>query len=471
MSVRRCLPLLTLALISCGPTEELKETAATQREEIVGGTIATGDPAVVAIAIRYGSRYESLCTGTLIAPKTVLTAAHCINAYGSNQTYYVTVGTVAASSTQAVRIATQIKHPSYNGSVWDFGVLRLQEPLLGITPIPMNETAMTNSLVGRNIRHVGFGITSGSAQDSGTKREVTFPLRSIQSLTIESGAQGKQTCSGDSGGPGFMVMPGSTSEVIVGVVSYGDENCIYGGYDGRVDQVAPWVRQQMAVWEAPSCELDGKCLAGCAPIDQDCACAADGVCDAECLDPALDADCPADCVRNNVCSQLPCGRPDEDCVPEGSFCNTPAQCKERLCVSDTQHPDTYCTRACSAANPCPTGMSCTGGSCIMTQRPERQLFESCYAATDFCVDSICTGPANGISRCVKDCLVTADCPNGSVCEAGSDARRYCRPGNVRFTAITVPAASVALGDEAPSCASVGGGLWFLGALLLRRRRA
>ena len=70
--------------LACGPselTDPAAQPAASQEDAIIGGTLAMGDPAVVAMAVRSGGSYESICTGTLIAPKTVLTAAHCINAY------------------------------------------------------------------------------------------------------------------------------------------------------------------------------------------------------------------------------------------------------------------------------------------------------------------------------------------------------------------------------------------------------
>ncbi len=177
--------------LACGPSTLPEQNAvASQTDEIIGGTLATGDPAVVSLSIRYGGSYESLCTGTLIAPKTVLTAAHCIYAYGQNQTYYVTVGTVAATPTRAVQVAQQYKHPSYNQAAWDFGLLRLATPILDVTPIAINETPMTGAHVGLPIRHVGFGLTVANSQQSGTKREVTYNLRQVTAYTLESGASG-----------------------------------------------------------------------------------------------------------------------------------------------------------------------------------------------------------------------------------------------------------------------------------------
>ena len=458
---------------ACGPAELPFPDAASDREAIIGGTLANGDPAVVALTVRYGGGYESLCTGTLIAPKTVLTAAHCIYAYGTNMSYYVTFGSTSDAPTKAVQVTQQYKNPAYNQSAYDFGILRLATPVLDVAPIPFNETPMASSLVGRPIRHVGYGLTVAGGTTAGTKREVTYSLRSVSQYTIESGASGKQTCQGDSGGPAFMVLPGATREVLVGVVSYGDENCAVEGIDGRVDVGASWIRTTMAGWETPTCATDGACVPGCTPVDQDCACKTDGVCGADCSDPSMDSDCPRDCAQNNICATQACGRPDVDCVPEGSFCTAEAQCKERLCVTDPQNTTPYCTKGCQTNLDCPSTMECTNGDCRKRQRPTRQLFESCYASTDYCAQGICTGPAGGISRCVKSCLVNGDCAQGSVCEAGSDSKRFCRPSDLRFNNVTLPAAPPAIGAVAQGCSATGAGFafWLLAAPLLRRRRA
>ncbi|MBS1149172.1 MAG: Alkaline serine protease [Myxococcaceae bacterium] len=453
-----------------------------ERSGIVGGVTDTGDPAVVALTVQ-GQEY---CTGTLVGPKTILTAAHCVNVYGTQTPYYAAFGTYASQPTQRVRIISQIAHPSYNpnsGVSHDFGVLQLASAVTNVTPIPMNEKPMNSSHVGMPIRHSGFGITSGGGGGGGTKRQVSYNVRQVTSALIESGAAGKQTCSGDSGGPAFMVMPGNTAETLVGVVSFGDQSCNQFGEDGRVDFVLPWITQTMSPWEGPTCASDGQCKAGCTPVDQDCACAADSVCNPDCAELLKDPDCPRNCVTNGICATEACPRPDADCVAEGSPCVNAQQCKGRVCVGDEQHANLkYCSSACSPThNPCATGMECAPQLvCLMIQKPVKEPGAVCTSA-DFCSGGgVCTGPnAGGITRCVQGCSVQSDCPAQTTCEGGANGTRFCRAPEavLRFSDIVLERAVAQGAAAATGCAAAGGGdLSMLTALLgglslIRRRRS
>ena len=485
--MRTSLLIAGCLFVGCGFQPEATEPQSaddvqSERSQIVGGVTDTGDPAVVALTVQ-GQEY---CTGTLVGPKTILTAAHCVNVYGSQPQYYAAFGTYASQPTQRVRIISQTADPLYNkatGTSHDFGVLQLSAAVTNVTPIAMNAIPMNSSHVGMTIRHAGFGITTGGGGGGGTKRHVSYNVRQVSQQLIESGASGKQTCSGDSGGPAFMVMPGNTAETLVGVVSFGDETCTMYGEDGRVDVALNWIAQTMAPWEGPTCANDGLCKAGCMPIDQDCACAADGLCSAECADVAKDPDCPRDCAANSICAVEACPRPDPDCASEGGTCASPIQCRGRVCVTDAQHPGLkYCSSACTPSNnTCVTGMECAAELvCLLKQKPVKAPGESCTAA-DFCSNNaVCTGPgAGGLTRCVQGCTTQNDCPAQTTCEGGADGQRFCRPPEsvLRFNDIILELATAEGAAASTGCASAGfGDLSMITALLgglslIRRRRS
>lgn len=232
------------------PTAPSDATTSSVESEIVGGTLANGHPAVVAIAMQG----QGFCTGTLISPQTILTAGHCVME-GSN--FQAVFGSRIDQAQKAVEIEGFVRHPGFSTTqgmpVNDIAVAKLAEPVTDIQPIGIIQDEIAADEVGESIRHVGFGLTSASERKSGNtfgvKRQVTFPIRELAESQLEAGADGKQTCMGDSGGPGLMVRPGSNEEKVVGVVSFGDAECLRGGVDTRVDFFREWVETTSAQWE------------------------------------------------------------------------------------------------------------------------------------------------------------------------------------------------------------------------------
>jgi hypothetical protein len=118
--------------------------------------------------------------------------------------------------------------------------------------VTLNDAPLADADVGRTLRHIGFGVTDDSTgAGGGTKRTVSYPLHRIDAMLIYSGDAGKQTCSGDSGGPALMTT-GQGSELLVGVVSDGPAcQLSQDGWDNRVDLVKDWIVQTVSAWDAP----------------------------------------------------------------------------------------------------------------------------------------------------------------------------------------------------------------------------
>ena len=93
-------PLLTTALgISATACSGVAEPAGHSGSKIIGGVEISTDPAVVAIyRTDNQTKAVSLCTGTLVSPTTVVTAAHCVIASDATFRVYSGRRTRASSS-------------------------------------------------------------------------------------------------------------------------------------------------------------------------------------------------------------------------------------------------------------------------------------------------------------------------------------------------------------------------------------
>jgi secreted trypsin-like serine protease len=241
--------LFTLPLLAGCTGDVSEEETALSSEEIVGGTVENGQPAVASILYdQDNSTY--ICSGTLISANVVLTAAHCIvptppAKKSSNWRVYFGPSVAAAKASDWIPVSQAAAHPGYVpngfGKGKDAGVLVLSKAVTNVTPIPPNRTALTPAIVGGALTVVGFGNNDGAkGTGAGTKRTGQLRITDVRTEELSAGQPGLTTCQGDSGGPWFA-KTANGGATVVGITSYGPIGCTNAGSATRVDKVMDFV--------------------------------------------------------------------------------------------------------------------------------------------------------------------------------------------------------------------------------------
>ncbi len=235
------------------------------------GAVDAADPATVAIVgapIACGQAPRTLCTGTLIAPNVVLTAAHCVAALPAADLQVLFGSDVASGTGTLIAVDRTIVHPDYAAPANDIGVVVLAQPAPAIPPVAVRTSELSAADVGTPVRIVGFGADELGAVD--IKRTGTASITTVNARDFVIGAAPAMSCEGDSGGPVFITR--NAIEELAGITSFGDAQCKVSGTNTRVDAYAPFIQASTTASPAARPELDTSadfCAASCEG-DADC---------------------------------------------------------------------------------------------------------------------------------------------------------------------------------------------------------
>jgi hypothetical protein len=235
-----------------------------------------------------------VCTGTVVSPNVVVTAAHCVESNGSRGDVELYVSSelnvrdfggtgqeppnfdiLGRGQHRAWRVDSVVAHERYveaealppegGGLSNDFDIALLflesdidfsQAQSVRCSPlIPSRHAAQIAENVLVAIAGYGDAVTTPESVDAlgGLRRHALTFIEELHHAQIQVGGwvpdtHDGGTCFGDSGGPTYLCLGGKTTLVAVTSRDYGDEyaRCSLGGAHTRVDYFLDWIGRQIA---------------------------------------------------------------------------------------------------------------------------------------------------------------------------------------------------------------------------------
>jgi len=272
--------IVAVGLLCVGCLREEEEAFSQVRGAIVGGNPASSpeDAVAVALAVRLEESTLAFCSGALIAPDVVLTAAHCVDSSSEFSFEAIwnrgLVRVVAGESLDAedaahYEVLRYVIHPAFNPEAarHDLAILWLDRPVADAYVYPILEDTASVTQMAKDhhaVRFLGYGLDEEGRE--GRRLEVSGAVSGIctrkQTLQeegcmvkLESGTyllpygtfmhsieQGGP-CQGDSGGPVLAQWKGET--YLVGIVLGGDGGCRLIGVTTLLALRSNWIQEKL----------------------------------------------------------------------------------------------------------------------------------------------------------------------------------------------------------------------------------
>jgi secreted trypsin-like serine protease len=230
LSSRTLLPLFAAvvagaACMDLPPDDEMVARA----QAITNGVEDPGHPAVVALL----TEQRVFCSGTLIAPRTVLTAAHCLHDARATGVF---IGVRPGEDGIVVPVVRAVPHPAfdYDTMAHDVGIVTLAQDA-PVAPLPLLGAERAATLTGQELRLVGFGRAGTLDHGPAVKRVGTAVITALSAQSLRYQARPASTCFKDSGGPGLVALD---REYVVGITSSSTIRCDSTGLHTRADAYA-----------------------------------------------------------------------------------------------------------------------------------------------------------------------------------------------------------------------------------------
>ncbi|SOB88859.1 trypsin-like serine protease [Streptomyces sp. 1331.2] len=239
-------PLRTGVLIAAAAAGALT-TFASPAGAVVGDPVTDGSYAYTA-RLAIGDNLRA-CTGALVDPSWVITAASCLSddpaqpqALTAGAPKWKTTATIAGKAVDVLELAPRADR--------DLVLARLAAPVQGVAPLALAATAPT---AGEKLRVPGYGRTKDEWLP-GALHAGAFGLDAVQPTTIATtGQNGAAICKGDTGAPAIRETNGKAELVAVASRSW-QGGCLgtpatetrTGAQSSRVDDLAGWVQQVRA---------------------------------------------------------------------------------------------------------------------------------------------------------------------------------------------------------------------------------